>query len=100
MNKKLNVWVYLGIAGIFFSLSTIAGLLSMRIQSMEFASYSVILRGFTLVVFVLSFLLTALCIRNIKHVVWFILLYGLAFFLPSLMGIYPSGSITKPIAII
>ncbi len=91
MNKNLNIWFCLGIAGILFSLGTIAELLSIRIvclfSYLNFAYYSVILKGFSLIVFVVSFLLTALCIKNRKHVIWFVLLYGLAFILPSLIGI-------------
>ncbi len=87
MKKKLNIWICLGIAGIIFSLSTISGLLSIRIYSVDFSFYSVILRLFSLIVFVVSFFLTALCIKNKKHIVWFLLLYGFALVLPSLMGI-------------
>ncbi len=87
MRNRLNIWIFLGTAGIVFSFSTVAELLAMRIFSGEFMVYSVILRFFSLIVFVVSFFLTALCTKNKLHIIWFFLLYGLAITLPPMIGV-------------
>ncbi len=100
-SRKLNIWICLGIAGIIFSLNTIAGLLAFRLQIvaceyLNFSYYNIALKGFSLIVFVISFLLAALCVRNKKHIIWFVLLYSFTFFLPSLMGV-PAPSNYTPL---
>ena len=96
MKKKLNVWIFIGIACVFFSLSAASELIAMRL-SVESAGivvsfYRVILKLLTVFVFAISFFLTSLCIKNKKHAFWFLLLYAFAFYFPSLYGVFHGES--------
>jgi len=90
MKKKLNIWIFFGIACIFFNLSAVAELLTLRITIegafVTMFSYRVVLQLLSLFIFVISFFLTSLCFKNKKFVLCFLLLYALAFAFPFLLG--------------
>ena len=96
MKKKLNVWIFISVACIFFSLSAASELIAIRLSveslGITVSYYRVILKLLTVFVFAISFFLTSLCIKNKKHALWFLLLYAFAFYFPFLFRVWPGDS--------
>ena len=92
MKKTFNIWIFFGIACIFFSLSSATDLLSLLLsfKSEIFIgiSYRIILRLLSVFAFTVSFLLTPRCIKNKKYAIGFLLLYVFAFSFPLLFKLY------------